>query len=72
MWIPEGFAHGFVTLSETAEFLYKTTDYYAPEYERCIAWNDADVAIQWPFAEKPALSAKDQLGLVLDKAEVFA
>ena len=72
LWIPEGFAHGFVTLSETAEFLYKTTDYYAPEYERCIAWNDAAIGIYWPYAEEPALSGKDQLGVDFDKAEVFA
>lgn len=71
LWIPEGFAHGFVTLSETAEFLYKTTDYYAPEYERCIVWNDSDIAIQWPFKEVPVLSGKDQHGWLLGKAELF-
>lgn len=62
MWIPEGFAHGFVTMSDTAEFLYKTTGYYAPEYERCIIWNDADLKIEWPFGELPQLSNKDLLG----------
>lgn len=71
LWIPEGFAHGFVTLSETAEFLYKTTDYYAPDYERCIAWDDARLAIQWPFTEQPALSGKDRLGRLLAEAEIF-
>lgn len=72
MWIPEGFAHGFVTLSDTAEFLYKTTDYYAPEYERCIAWNTTEIGIEWPFAEAPHLSGKDQQGQSLSNAEVFA
>ena len=72
LWIPKGFAHGFVTLSETAEFLYKTTDYYAPEYERCIAWNDIDIGIDWPIENQPALSAKDQQGASLKDAEVFA
>ncbi|MCQ8118171.1 dTDP-4-dehydrorhamnose 3,5-epimerase [Methylomonas rosea] len=62
MWIPEGFAHGFLTLSDTAEFLYKTTDYYAPEYERCIIWSDADLKIEWPFDDVPQLSNKDLLG----------
>ncbi|MFA6930948.1 MAG: dTDP-4-dehydrorhamnose 3,5-epimerase [Lentisphaeria bacterium] len=71
MWIPEGFAHGFVTMSDTAEFLYKTTDYYAPEYERCIAWDEEKIGIRWPFLEKPVLSGKDQLGLALNAAEVF-
>lgn len=61
LWIPEGFAHGFLVLTETAEFLYKTTDYYAPEYERAIAWNDATLNIQWPLTEVPILSAKDLL-----------
>ncbi|MGZ3158722.1 MAG: dTDP-4-dehydrorhamnose 3,5-epimerase, partial [Burkholderiaceae bacterium] len=72
MWIPEGFAHGFVTLSDTAEFLYKTTDYYAPEYERCIAWNDQSVRIAWPLDYQPNLSAKDQSGQGLADAECFA
>ncbi|CAD6873768.1 dTDP-4-dehydrorhamnose 3,5-epimerase [Methylomonas fluvii] len=68
MWIPEGFAHGFLTLSETAEFLYKTTDYYAPEYERCIIWNDADLKIAWPFEGVPQLSSKDLLGATFKDA----
>ena len=63
LWIPAGLAHGFLVLSETAEFLYKTTEYYAPAHERCIAWNDATLAIQWPDAgQAPKLSAKDQAG----------
>ncbi len=65
LWIPEGFAHGFLVLSETAHFLYKTTDYYAPEHERCLAWDDATVGVKWPLSELaglPQLSSKDQLG----------
>lgn len=63
LWVPAGLAHGFLVLSETAEFLYKTTDYYAPEHERCIAWNDPTLAITWPLAGiQPRLSAKDQAG----------
>ncbi|MDP2254087.1 MAG: dTDP-4-dehydrorhamnose 3,5-epimerase [Thiobacillus sp.] len=72
MWVPEGFAHGFVVLSDSAEFLYKTTDYYAPEHERCIAWNDRTIAIQWPHVGVPALSTKDQQGKALAEAEHFA
>jgi dTDP-4-dehydrorhamnose 3,5-epimerase len=73
LWVPAGFAHGFVVLSETAEFLYKTTDYYAPAYERCIAWNDADLAISWPLdAATPSLSAKDALGVAFKDADYFA
>ena len=72
LWVPEGFAHGFVVLSDTAEFLYKTTDYYAPEHERCIAWNDATLAIDWHFEGTPNLSAKDAQGKPLNHAEVFA
>lgn len=72
LWVPEGFAHGFVVLSEYAEFLYKTTDYYASPYERCIAWNDATLAIDWPIQEEPMLSTKDSSGLPLNQAEVFA
>jgi len=71
LWIPEGFAHGFLALSETADVLYKTTDYYAPEDERCLIWNDPDVGIDWPSGA-PILSAKDRLGLPVGKAEVFA
>lgn len=62
-WIPAGFAHGFLVVSETAEFLYKTTNYYAPAHERCIAWNDPDLAIAWPIDGQPALSQKDTTGL---------
>lgn len=69
MWIPPGFAHGFLTLSETAEFLYKTTDYYSPEHERCILWNDDVIGIVWPQIGAPALSAKDKLGMALTQAE---
>ena len=71
-WVPPGFAHGFVVLSDSADFLYKTTDYYAPEYERCIAWNDPNIGITWPVDVVPQLSAKDMLGLPLASAEVFA
>lgn len=63
LWVPAGLAHGFVVLSETAEFLYKTTDYYAPAHERCIMWNDPDLAIQWPISGEPLLSGKDQQGI---------
>jgi dTDP-4-dehydrorhamnose 3,5-epimerase len=62
LWMPPGFAHGFLTLSETAEFLYKTTDYYAPEHERCIAWDDPTIGIKWPLTTAPLLSAKDSAG----------
>lgn len=72
LWIPPGFAHGFVVLSDVAEFLYKTTDYYAPEHERCIAWNDSTLAIDWRFDGTPNLSAKDAQGKLLVQAEVFA
>lgn len=71
LWVPPGFAHGFVVLSESADFLYKTTDYYAPEHERCIAWNDPVVGIDWPLMVPPSLSAKDQLGVALAQAEIF-
>ncbi len=71
LWIPEGFAHGFMVLSDTAEFLYKTTDYWAPEFERSIAWNDPQINIQWPVQGEPTLSAKDQLGKSLIEAEHF-
>ena len=73
LWIPHGFAHGFLSLSDEAEVLYKTTDYYAPQHERCIAWNDAQIAIGWPVAHNaPVLSVKDQAGVSLNNAEVFA
>ena len=71
LWIPAGFAHGFMVTSDSAEFLYKTTDYYAPEHERCIAWNDPSLGIQWPLTESPSLSVKDQQGLALCAAETF-
>jgi dTDP-4-dehydrorhamnose 3,5-epimerase len=71
IWVPPGFAHGFLVLSESADFLYKTTDYYAPEHERCIAWNDPVIGIQWPLTAEPKLSAKDQQGLALRDAEAF-
>lgn len=72
LWIPEGFAHGFVVVSESAEFLYKTTDYWAPEHERCIAWNDPTLQLPWPLEDMPSLSAKDSQGLPLAEAELFA
>lgn len=72
LWVPKGFAHGFVVLSETAEFLYKTSDYYAPAFERCIVWNDPDLAIDWPLQAAPLLSGKDQAGAAFKQAEVFA
>lgn len=71
-WVPPGFAHGFVVLSETADFLYKATDYYAPEHERCIAWDDPSVGVRWPEGIEPKLSEKDKRGLALGEAEVFA
>jgi dTDP-4-dehydrorhamnose 3,5-epimerase len=72
LWIPEGFAHGFVVTSDMAEFLYKTTDYYAPEFERSLLWNDPALAINWPLSGEPLLSAKDKLGVPLAQAETFA
>jgi dTDP-4-dehydrorhamnose 3,5-epimerase len=72
MWVPQGFAHGFVVLSEFAEFLYKTTDFYAPEHERCIRWDDPDIGIDWPLTGEPLLSQKDKQGLPLKEAELFA
>lgn len=72
LWIPPGFAHGFIVLSESAEFLYKTTDFYAPEHERCIAWNDRDLNIDWHYQGSPLLSAKDQAGRSFKDAEVFS
>ena len=71
LWIPAGFAHGFVVMSDAAEFLYKTTDYWAPQYERCIAWNDPAIGIEWPFQGEPVMSDKDRLGKPLSGAEVF-
>ena len=72
VWIPQGFAHGFIVLSESADFLYKTTDYYAPTHERCISWNDPSIGITWPSDITLLLSAKDQQGVSLEQAEVFS
>lgn len=72
LWIPPGFGHGFVVTSDSAEFLYKTTDYWAPEFERCVRWDDADLAIPWPLDGAPSLSAKDAQGRGLKEAELFA
>ncbi|AEG91953.1 dTDP-4-dehydrorhamnose 3,5-epimerase [Ramlibacter tataouinensis] len=75
-WVPAGFAHGFVVLSDSADFLYKTTDYYAPQHERCIAWNDPAIGIDWGLQaagiKQPLLSAKDEAGVLLARADVFA
>jgi dTDP-4-dehydrorhamnose 3,5-epimerase len=71
LWVPEGFAHGFLVLSEVAEFLYKTTDYYAPEHERGIIWNDPELAIEWPLLEAPTVAAKDREASLLRDSEVF-
>ena len=71
LWIPPGFAHGFLVVSSHAEFLYKTTDYYAPEHERSLLWNDPALGIDWPLTAEPLLSAKDKIGLPLAQAEVF-
>jgi len=73
LWVPEGMAHGFLVLSESAEFLYKTTDYYAPEHERCIRWDDPQLAVAWPDAgTPPKVSAKDEKGLGFAEAPAFA
>lgn len=74
LWVPEGFAHGFLVVSESAEFLYKTTDFYALEHERCIAWNDPKLAIDWPLAvkEAPVVSTKDAQGTSFANAELFS
>jgi len=71
IWVPEGFAHGFLVLSEVAEFLYKTTDYWYPEYERCIVWNDPQLAIEWPLEGEPKLAKKDAEGMMFRNAEVY-
>ena len=70
-WIPEGFAHGFVVLSDSAEFLYKTTNYYAPQYDRVILWNDPDLGVDWQLKGEPILSAKDQAGKRFKEADLF-
>ena len=72
LWIPPGFAHGFLVTSESAEFLYKTTDYYAPQFERSLLWNDPVLGIEWPLQQEPLLSVKDKAGLPLASADVFA
>lgn len=72
LWVPPGFAHAFVTLSETADFLYKTTNFYDPDSERTIRWDDPDIGIKWPEGVEPLLSEKDQMGISLKDAEVFA
>ena len=71
-WVPPGFAHGFLVTSDSAEFLYKTTDYYAPQYERSLLWNDPVLGIEWPLQQDPLLSVKDKAGIPLASAEVFA
>ena len=71
MWVPSGFAHGFLVLSDVAEFLYKTTDYWAPEHERCIRWNDPVLNVQWPITGDPLVSEKDEKGALFQDAEVF-
>ena len=71
LWVPPGFAHGFVVLSESAEFLYKTTDYWYPEHERSLLWNDPAVGIEWPIDSAPQLAAKDQAGKLLAEADTF-
>jgi dTDP-4-dehydrorhamnose 3,5-epimerase len=71
LWVPPGFAHAFVTLSDAAEFLYKATDFYAPSAERCIRWNDPDIGIQWPCDQTPLLSKKDADGCCFRRAEIF-
>lgn len=72
LWIPEGFAHGFVVLSDSADFLYKTTDYWAPQHERCIVWSDPELAIDWRISQEPVLSEKDKQGSTLSTAELFS
>ena len=71
LWVPAGFAHGFIVLSETADFLYKTTEYYAPQHERCIRWNDETLAIDWPRLDAPLVSAKDNNSVSLCDADLF-
>jgi dTDP-4-dehydrorhamnose 3,5-epimerase len=71
LWIPAGFAHGFIVLSDTAELLYKTTDYWAPEHERCIRWNDPDLSIGWPLQGAPRVSPKDAQGRLFREADCF-
>ena len=72
LWVPAGFGHGFVVLSDSVDFLYKTSDYYAPEYERCILWNDPTLNIDWPIDGEPSLSGKDRQGVLFEQAEYLA
>jgi dTDP-4-dehydrorhamnose 3,5-epimerase len=72
LWIPEGFAHGFQVISDTADVLYKASSFYAPEYERCILWSDSKIGIEWPDPTNPLLSNKDEQGVLLEQAEVFS
>ena len=72
IWIPEGFAHGFLTLSETADLMYKTTNFYSPELDRCIRWDDSQIAIDWPIKCKPILSANDEKSQAFSEVKVFA
>ena len=72
LWVPAGFAHGFLALADGTEVLYKTTDYYAPEFERCVLWNDPEVGIEWPLTGAPVVSEKDRRGIPLKQAETFA
>jgi dTDP-4-dehydrorhamnose 3,5-epimerase len=71
LWVPEGFAHGFLVLSDSADFLYKATDFYAPRHERCVIWNDPDIGISWPLAGDPVLAARDRAGKRLADSELF-
>lgn len=71
LWVPEGFGHGFLVLSDAAEFLYRTTDFYAPQHERCIVWNDPEIGIDWPLAGDPLLSEKDEKGILFNQAEYY-
>ena len=73
LWVPPGFGHGYLVISESADFLYKTTDYWAPEHERCVLWNDSQIGVQWPLPHglAPTLSAKDQQGVAFSQAEVY-
>ena len=71
LWVPIGFAHGFCVISDFAEVLYKTSDYYAPQHERCVIWNDPNLAIAWPLQGEPTVSAKDQAGVAFKEAEIF-
>ena len=71
LWIPPGFAHGFLVMRDDTEYLYKVTDYYAPQHERCIRWDDLTIGIEWPITQAPILSGKDQLGVALSQAEIF-